>query len=145
MNTSDKIQLLGVLTELALKEAELIWVRYTTMLYASTGLVGILAFSIEKGFNFVTLCTSLIGLALAIVWFQMIKLSGFYYQRWQKDADFLVSSDEELKNIVRGRISPRIIAPQGWAASQYGMIVPIVFSVGWLLVLLDALGLANFF
>ena len=65
MNRDEKIQILQILTELALKEAELIWTRYTTMLYASTGLVAILSFAAEKDLKFISFGTALIGLILA--------------------------------------------------------------------------------
>ena len=75
----------------------------------------------------------------------MIKLSSFYYQRWQMDSDSLIASDEELKEIVRGRINPRVAQPKGWTASYYSAILPIFFSIGWIIVLLDSVSLVNLY
>jgi len=141
----DKIELLQILTELALREAELMWTRYSTMLYASTGLTGIVAFAVEQQSRPIRLGCAIIGLVLALVWIQMIRLSGYYYQRWQMDADHLVSSDESLKQVVRGRINPRLSPPSKWAASEYGMVIPILFATGWVLILADSVGLLSLF
>lgn len=140
MTTDEKISLLEILTELALTEANLIWTRFSAILYASTGLLGILAFAVERGNDVIPVFTAGFGLLLSVVWLQTIRLSSFYYQRWQTDADYLISQDEHLKEIVRGRLAPRVEKPRGWTASKYSMLVPIGFSILWLVVIIDALG-----
>ena len=138
MNLQNKLQLLGLLNEWAQKEAALIWSRYQAMLLASTGLVAILSFALEKKLFWVIYGSSAVGVILAIVWVQIIQLSQFYYQRWQHDADELVKSENEFSKWVRGRINPRVEQPSRFSASMYAIIVPITFFIGWVVVLLSA-------
>jgi len=145
MNVEEKISLFSVITQLALTEAQLLWTRYTTMLYANTGLIAILSFAIQRKLNAVISGCSIIGLILSIIWIQMIRLSSYYYQRWQLDADFLISSDDCLNEIVHGRIEPRLSKPTKISASQYGLALPFTFIIGWLLVIAQQLGLIKIF
>lgn len=141
----DKISILTLLTNLAIKEAELMWTRYTTMLYASTALVGILSFALKEHLFSVVIGCALIGVVFSVIWLQMIRLSQFYYKRWQLDADELIKNDDNLQNLIRGRIDPRISPPVKWTASEYAMIVPMAFFVGWIFVLLGAINLLPIF
>lgn len=141
MNQDEKLHLLEILSQLALTEANLMWTRFTTLLYASTGLLGILAFAIEGKNKTISLFCALFGLLLAAVWFQTIRLSSFYYERWQLDVDHLVSSNKDLKELIRGRLEPRLPKPKGWSASKYFTVIPVGFGVAWLLIILDALGI----
>lgn len=149
LELSEKLSLLEMLTELALKEADLIWTRYTAMLYTSTGLMGIMTFSLENqsssNIRWLSLGCAVIGFVIAIVWMQIFRLSRYYYSRWQEDADYIVLSDENIKQVVRGRINPRIKSPSKLTASQYGMLIPIMFAIGWLFVLADAIGIIRIF
>ena len=150
IDISEKLNVLKILTELALKEADLIWTRYTAMLYTSTGLIGIMTFSLEKqpnpsGIRWLSLGCAIIGFIISIVWIQIFRLSRHYYLRWQEDADHLISTDENLKQMIRGRINPRTKIPSKITASQFGMMIPIVFAIGWVLVIVDAIGIIRFF
>ncbi len=55
MEQQGKLEVLRYLSELAIKEADLIWLRYQTMLIASTGLIAILGYSIDKHIIWVSL------------------------------------------------------------------------------------------
>ena len=138
---NDKTGIFNVLTTLALKEAELLWVRYTTMLYTNTGLVAILAYALENKSTGLIVGIAVVGVIMSIVWVQMIRLSSYYYQRWQIDADQLVQSDKYLSEVIRGRLNPRLEKPANWSASTYGKIIPFIFIVGWVIVILDALSI----
>lgn len=135
----EKIDILNTLTTLALKEAELLWTRYTTLLYASTGLVGILSFAIDNESKRIIIGIGVIGIILSLVWIQMICLSSYYYQRWQMDADCLIKSEEILEEFIKGRLAPRLESPTKFPASTYGKIIPIIFLMGWLIVLFDTI------
>jgi len=135
----EKIDILNTLTTLALKEAELLWTRYTTLLYASTGLVGILSFAIDNESKRIVIGIGVIGIILSFVWIQMIRLSSYYYQRWQMDADYLIKSEEILEEFIKGRTAPRLEPPTKFPASTYGKIIPIIFLIGWLIVLFDTI------
>ena len=137
MNTTDKISVLTLLFNLAMKEAELMWIRYTTMLYASTGLVGILSFAFKEEQIFIVMGCAVVGIVFSIVWLQIIQASQFYYKRWIIDADELIKSDDEFRSLIRGRIKPRIPSPTKWVASKYAMIVPVIFFVIWIIVLIE--------
>jgi hypothetical protein len=112
LSITNKIGILKILTDLALKEAELLWKRYSTMLIASTGLVGILTFSLKEKLIQLTIGCSLMGIIFAITWLYIIKLSQFYYNRWQFDADDLIRNDINLSKIVRGRIDSQVPPPK---------------------------------
>ncbi|OIQ06240.1 MAG: hypothetical protein COS36_03830 [Candidatus Altarchaeum sp. CG03_land_8_20_14_0_80_32_618] len=77
----DKISILTLLTNLAAKEAELMWTRYASMLYASTALLGILSFALKERLFPVVIGVAFIGIVFSIAWLQMIRLSQFYYKR----------------------------------------------------------------
>ena len=140
MNSQEKIHLLELLTSLAQSEADLIWTRFSALLYASTGLLGILTFAVTRSSKGFSVFVALFGLLLSFVWLQMIRLSSYYYQRWQADADHLISTDENIEAIVRGRVNPRIPQPAGWSASKYSTLVPLGFALIWILVILNAVG-----
>jgi ABC-type anion transport system duplicated permease subunit len=139
------ISLLVMLTDLANKEADLLWTRYSAMLYASTGLVGILSFALEQQLKSIAVGCAILGLIFALVWIQLIRLSSYYYQRWQMDADYLVSKDEKLSEIVRGRINPRLKQPVKGTASKYAMVLPISFAIAWIILGAGILGFIPLF
>jgi cytochrome c biogenesis factor len=129
-----------MLTNLSLTEASLMWTRFTAILYASGGLLAILSFAVEKNNKFMQLIVVFFWLLLAIVWFQTIRLSSFYYLRWQMDVDYLIKNDKRLKVIVRGRVNPRLKQSVKWSASKYSLLLPICFAVLWILVILNLTG-----
>lgn len=132
MTLQDKIAILQLLEDMALKEANLIWRRFSTMLYASTGLFAIFAFSVKQNMDAVALGCAVFGVILSVCWFQIICVSNFYYERWQCDADYIVSEDGELSSIIRGRSSPRTPTTPIIHASKYSLVVPITFLIGWI-------------
>ncbi len=104
------------------------------MLYANTGLLGILTFTYQQKMLSLIIGTSLLGAVICIIWIKIIILSQFYYERWQRDADALVESEPELKEIIKGRLNPRTHIEGKPAlkiptkhASFYSLIVPISF------------------
>lgn|GEM_PF-2949191 len=141
----DNISLFKVLTDLALKESDLLWTRFSAMLYASTGLVGILSFALEKQLKSIAWGCTILGLIFSLVWVQIMRLSSYYYQRWQMDADYVVNSDDKLRETIRGRINPRIKPPTKWSASRYAMMLPISFAIAWIAIGLGLLGLFPLF
>ncbi|MBT9147437.1 MAG: hypothetical protein DDT32_01192 [Syntrophomonadaceae bacterium] len=139
MEQQGKLEVLRYLSELAIKEADLIWLRYQTMLIASTGLIAILGYSIDKHIIWVSYAVSILGVVLALVWLQIHRLSQFYYQRWQLDADEIVKSDAEFAEWIRGRLAPRIARPSNISASGYANILPVAFLIGWCVILITLL------
>jgi hypothetical protein len=139
------LSLLALLTDLALKEAELLWTRFSAMLYVSTGLIGVLSFALERQLKSIALGCVILGFIFAIVWVQMLRLSSYYYQRWEMDADYLVSKDEKLSEFMRGRVNPRLKQPGKWTASKYATMLPVSFAVAWLILGAGILGLLPLF
>lgn len=147
-----KISILNILETLALKEAELIWQRFSMMLYANTGLFGIVTVMYQQKALSLIIGTSLLGATICMVWMKMISLSSFYYERWQRDADALIDSDPKLREFIRGRLNPRIYIegkpemkiPKRHA-SFYSLVVPISFFACWILLLIITIffGLPN--
>ncbi|MFH0909073.1 MAG: hypothetical protein V1929_09950 [bacterium] len=140
MEITDRLQLLSALNESARKEAELMWTRFQAMLFASTGLIAILAFALEKQLLWLIYATSILGIVFAVVWIQIMRLSRYYYDRWQLDADALVRSDDELREWVRGRIDPRLSKPTRPRATTYAAALPVAFLIGWIVVFVAAAG-----
>ena len=134
LKLDEKISIINLLENLAMKEAELMWIRYATMLYASTGLVGILSFALKEDIYFIVVGCSLIGILFSIVWINILRISKFYYDRWQTDADKLIKDGDVLEDSIRGRINPRVSRPVKWDASKYAIFIPRAFLIVWILV-----------
>lgn len=100
MELSEKISVLQILKDLSLKEADLIWKRFASMLYVNTGLLGVASFSIEKKQTAMVLGCAFVGIIISLVWFQIIRLSHYYYKIWRVDADELIRNDPDLCEII---------------------------------------------
>lgn len=137
MNPSldQKIQILGILKDLATKEADLIWRRYSIMLYSSTALIAIAILSFEQRTFAGILVSASTGVLFSLTWIGVHWRSKFYYLRWQTDADAIVQNDDVLESMIRGRIRPRIRIPQVHA-SQIALVIPIAFLLIWTSIIL---------
>lgn len=139
MNLSEKISILQILKDLSLKEADLIWKRFTSMLYVNTGLLGIVTFAIEKNQSAMILGCSLVGIVISIIWIQIIRLSRYYYRIWKVDANELIRKDAELSEIIKGHIDPRVEHPKyaPGVASSYAIAIPVCFLFLWFMVIIN--------
>ena len=127
---------------MSLKEAELMWIRFSAMLYASTGLIGVLSFALERQLQTIALGCIILGLIFSIVWIQQIRLSP---ATTIKDGRWMLTTWlARTNNFViwfGGRINPRLNRPAKWAASRYAMALPISFATGWATIGAGLLGL----
>jgi hypothetical protein len=128
----DKLEILKVLVELAEKESNRSWVRYSMMLYSSTGLLAVLSVTVSDGLSLISLLPSVSGIVIAIAWLRINILSYYYEHRWHADIEALIESDETFRQWIRGRNQPRIPRPlRSRSALAYFNTVPAAFLVLW--------------
>jgi L-amino acid N-acyltransferase YncA len=135
-----RLDLLRLAVDLSERESDRFWTRYSMMLYANTGLLGIIAYSISTPNCWLATLVSLVGIPLSISWFCLIKLSYFYDHRWHADMEALIRSSPAIRKWLRGRILPRIKRPFRRTLPLIE-ISPVVFLIFWLVILvLSVLG-----
>ncbi|HEX8682951.1 MAG TPA: hypothetical protein VF707_11595 [Ardenticatenaceae bacterium] len=139
MTEINKFEVLKLLVELAEKESDRSWVRYSMMLYASTGLTAILSFAASSATPILSVAPAVAGIVIAIVWVRMNTLSYYYEHRWHADIEEVVKSEPLLTQWIRGRNNPRIARPYRKSKFPFGFyanMVPVAFLVLWILVLI---------
>jgi len=138
-----KMEILKVVVDLAEKESDRGWTRYSMMLYSSSAMVGILAFAANPQSNFPNILASTFGLSIAVVWLFVNRASRFYERRWHLDFDAIVNSDRTLSKWVRGRIEPRLHWPLGDKSGTFFFnMLPVAFLILWVSILLREIILA---
>lgn len=99
----EKIEILKILIDLSEKESDRWLSRYSTWLYADTGLLVILPLILDTGLFIAMLLPAFLGVAISISWLMVNNASYFYQNRWHADMEALIKSDENLSEWIRGR------------------------------------------
>ena len=132
----NKLKLLEIVSNLAERESDRTWRRFSIMLIINTGLMALVSLSGDKFLYIDSILGGILGVILSVVWFQMITLSTFYEKRWHADMIEIIESDPEIQRFVRGRSDEtcRINRPTERSASSYARILPISLGILWVLI-----------
>ena len=147
MDSTD-IELLKLLSAIADKESDRIWVRYNAMLVSSTGLIAVFGWLIgqdqhtkQLSLAYAILFLSAIGAALAVTWLLTIVLGRFYEKRWFADMDAIIQGDQSLRRILLARngASPRVVRPRLPNVLVLFCSIPAAFLSFWVWALVASL------
>ena len=134
----NNIEILKLVSELAEKESDRFWTRYSTMLYATTVLVGIVSFSPSNYIIYILLLCSILGCVISFVWLIMVKWGLYYQDRWIFDQKKIIESNIEFKEFIKGRdedfsrsSNARLSKPYGLDPRLLYKILPVSFFIIW--------------
>jgi hypothetical protein len=133
----EKWEILRLVADLAEKEFNRNWTRYSIMLYANIGLLVSLAMTMVINKFWTNAIPSAIGIALSIAWLRMNSLSYQHTSRWYKDMAAVVKRDKPLHEWLKGEDVVRV--PWCFSNTQaqfYIDLVPYAFLVVWTIVFL---------
>ena len=135
-DTKDKLEVLKLVSDLAERESDRSWVRYSMMLYANTGILAILTYALQSQRWINVALPSFMGVIMSYAWLKTNGASYYYEHRWHADMEAIIKSDKTLRTWVKGRNSPRIAKPfRNRSGMFYFNIVPTCFLLFWLTVL----------
>jgi hypothetical protein len=136
----EKCEMLKLISDLAEKEFNRNWTRYSIMLYANIGLLVSLAMTMVIDRLWTNAIPSVIGMTVSIAWLRINWLSYQHTRRWHEDMAALVERDKALHEWVKGEDLVRV--PWCFSNSQaqfYIDMVPYAFVVLWTTVFLFSL------
>jgi hypothetical protein len=136
----EKYQILKLVADLAEKEFNRNWTRYSIMLYANIGLLVSLAMTMVINRFWTNVIPSAIGMTVSIAWLKINWLSYEHTRRWQEDMAELVKRDKALREWTKGEDLVRV--PWCFSDSKaqlYINMVPYAFVVVWTTIFLFSL------
>ncbi len=129
----DKLKLLELTSNLAERESDRTWRRFSIFLTMNGALIALVAIARDGLGPFGAAMSSTLGLALAVIWYKVIVISKYYERRWHEDMLAIIKSDEELTEWIKARSSEtaRIGRPTRHSASSYVKVFVIILALMW--------------
>ena len=133
-----EVRNIKLVVELAEKESNRSWARYSVMFFASIGVLAVQLLIARSGLSWINAIPCLVGMVASIVWIKLNKFSRYYENRWNADIEAIIASDKTLFEWVRGRNLPRIRPCfSSKTALFYNNLVPYAFLLLWAAVFLS--------
>lgn len=136
-----KLDILRLVADIADRESDRFYARYRVMLYTSTGLLAVFAWSLNQSSGYqqpvawavAPLITAFIGGVVALIWHNSVVLGRFYELRWLKDFDAIIESEPDLAEWICGRnpCKRRISRPKHSNVVKLLQNVPLLFFILW--------------
>jgi hypothetical protein len=124
------LEVFKILVELAEKESDRMWTRYTVMLYCNTALMAALSAAVALRSPWATLGPSIIGTVVTTAWIQIHRMSYFHQNRWIADMVALADEEPILARYIRGHTNPRVKPPLK-EIKALALSVPAAFMAVW--------------